>query len=126
VAEYIRRSYHWIEYIRRSGTMRIFQVFLEVDQILPRADFSGVGKRSTTYWRLVEPAAKRFASVGSGSVLVGSTPGGSGGSISSRLVHGGSEGGILGGQPTSSRFLLLLLTSSFSNFNCDGLFWDVV
>jgi hypothetical protein len=85
-------SYQWIEYIRHSGAKHIFQIFLEVDQILPRSNSSGIGKRSTTYWRPMEPAPKQFAGEGSGSASVGS-----GGSLSSSMAKGGSETGIMGG-----------------------------
>jgi hypothetical protein len=85
-------SYQWIEYIRRSGAKHIFQIFLKVDQILPRFNSFGIGKRSTTYWRPIESAPKQFAGEGSGSASVGS-----GGSLSSNMAKGGSETGTMGG-----------------------------
>jgi len=40
-------TYQWIEYLKRSNMKKVFKIFFSVDQILPRASPTGLGKRST-------------------------------------------------------------------------------
>jgi hypothetical protein len=88
----------------------IFQIFIEIDQVLSRSDTSGIEKWSTTYWRTVEPTPKYFTIEGlekGGSDNAdlaprdrgkgGSAQVGSGGSVTSNLAKGGSETGHIGG-----------------------------
>jgi hypothetical protein len=37
-------AYQLIEYLKRSNTKKIFKIFFSVDQILPRASPTGLGK----------------------------------------------------------------------------------
>jgi hypothetical protein len=75
-------AYQWIEYLKRSNMKKIFKIFFSVDQILPRASPTGLGKYFT-YWKPIEPGPKRFATskmgeVGGSSLCGGVSGGGSG------------------------------------------------
>jgi hypothetical protein len=100
--------YQWIEYLKRSDMKKIFKIFFTVEQTLPQATPTGLGKRST-YWRPIEPGPKRFATGKSGGAG-GSGVGGAFGTITSKgggsVVGGPVIGGIgvsvLGGSATAS------------------------
>jgi hypothetical protein len=87
-------TYQWIEYLKRSNMKKIFKIFFSVDQILPRASPTGLGKRST-YWRPIEPGPKQFATGKLDEVGDSSLGGGLRGSDQDSSL--GGLGGVVGG-----------------------------